>query len=103
MSEFTYHRSDDGSLVRRYKAHNDGSFTVSSHQDCEPIIEQNKRDRELQQAHGTKGEIFRKVASIPVAIYEQAVREGWAEDDDAWKAWMNRDENKVFRVYEGKL
>lgn len=100
---FTYHRSEDGSLTRRYFGHNDGTFTLYSEQDCEAIIQQNRRDRELQQAHGTRGEIFRKVASVPVDVFEQACREGWVEDDDRWKRWLNDGENRDFRVYEGRV
>ena len=102
MAEFTYHRAEDGSMVRRFKQDGD-TVGVSVHQDCEPIIERNKLIREVQQAGGSKGEIFRHVATIPVPVIEQAMREGWFEDDDAWKKWLNDPENRDFRSYEGQL
>ena len=101
MSEIDFYGlSKDRKFVRSLQT--DGDKVISgSHQDVEPIIEQNNRIREMQQANGHRGEIFRKIASVPVAIYEQAVHEGWDEDD--WTKWLNRSENKVFRVWEGSV
>lgn len=103
MSDFLLSRSDDGSLARSVHGHSDGSFTIYTEQECDAIIQQNRRDREIQQAHGFRGEIFRKVASIPAHVFDQAAREGWVEDDERWRRWLNDGENAAFRVYEGRI
>ena len=41
---------------------------------------------------------FRPIAEIPNIIYYRAVREGWANDSDAWKKWYSDPDNKYFRT-----
>ena len=41
---------------------------------------------------------FRPIAEIPNIIYYRAVREGWANDSDAWKKWDSDPDNKYFRT-----
>ena len=38
----------------------------------------------------------RSIAEIPNIIYSRAVREGWANDSDAWKKWYRDPDNKYF-------
>jgi len=76
-----------------------GDFTTHLALDCEPIVEQNKAERERQ----TGKETFRKVASVPVHVVEQAMREGWFHDDKAWARWLNDGDNRDFRVHEGRV
>ena len=40
-------------------------------------------------------------ARVPVPIAEQAMREGW--DDEDWKRWLNDPDNKMFRVWPGRV
>jgi hypothetical protein len=49
------------------------------------------------------GKDFRHVAEVPLVVYQQACREGWASDMKAWKKWLNNSDNKVFRTWQGKL
>lgn len=49
------------------------------------------------------GKDLRHVAEVPLVIYEKAVLEGWANDKDAWKKWLNSPENKPFRTWPGKI
>tara|TARA_Y100000992_G_scaffold277054_1_gene221660 strand:+ start:234 stop:527 length:294 start_codon:yes stop_codon:yes gene_type:complete len=51
----------------------------------------------------TPSKEFRHVAEIPMVIYEKACLEGWANDKDAWKKWLNNPENKPFRSWQGKI
>lgn len=76
-----------------------GSFTTQLSVDCEPVIEQNKAERDQI----TGKEIFRKAATVPVHVAEQAFREGWFHDDKAWAKWLNDPENRDFRVWEGRI
>ncbi|NNM74755.1 hypothetical protein [Enterovirga aerilata] len=76
-----------------------GQFTAVAEQECEPLIEENKALREMQ----TGKERFRLVARVPVPIYEQALREGWAYDDAKWRKWLNDPDNRAFRVSEERV
>ena len=38
------------------------------------------------------------IAEIPNIIYYRAVREGWANDSEAWKKWYRDPDNKYFRT-----
>lgn len=49
------------------------------------------------------GKNFRHVAEIPQVIWEKAVQEGWHHDQEEWRKWLNKPENKVFRTWKGKL
>lgn len=88
-----------GELIRRVHVQSDGDFVLSTEQDLESIVEQNKMLRENQ----TGKEEFRLAARVPVHVCEKAMREGWFHDDDAWKKWMNDPENRDHRVYEGRI
>jgi hypothetical protein len=46
---------------------------------------------------------MRHVAEVPLVIYEKALHEGWANDQDAWKKWLNDPINKPFRSWHGKV
>lgn len=70
--------------------------TIEDHQ---PTIESAKQLRE----HVTRQDTFRHVARVPLTVYEQALREGWADDEAAWKRWLNDGQNAAFRVWEGKV
>jgi hypothetical protein len=83
-------------------AHTDeveGKLTFETLEDHEPTIESAKALRE----HVTRRDPFRHVARVPLIVYEKALREGWADDEAAWKRWLNSSENRDFRVWEGTV
>jgi hypothetical protein len=43
---------------------------------------------------------FKKVASVPIEVYEKSVLEGW--DDGDWAKWLNDPDNKLFRTWPGR-
>jgi hypothetical protein len=88
-----------GSAIRTVKTDTNGDFVTGLHIDCEPIIDECKHLRDGQ----TKKEMFRLAAKVPAHVAEQAFREGWFHDDEAWKRWMNNNENRDFRVWEGRV
>lgn len=89
-----------GTVIRRvHVEREDGTFHLSTEQDLESVVEENKYLRENQ----TGKEQFRLAARVPVHVVEQAFREGWFHDDDAWKKWMNDAENRDHRVWEGRI
>lgn len=73
------------------------SFVVETVYDADPILESIKRDKENVQRLSTN----KLVARVPISIYEKSLLEQWDEDD--WKKWLNRSENKVFRVWDGDV
>lgn len=75
------------------------TFHVHTRQNADPIVRANKINRENHKAGGD----LKHVATVPVAIYERAIREGWANDQDAWRRWLNDSDNRDFRVWEGRV
>jgi hypothetical protein len=72
---------------------------IESRQDVEPIIEANKAEQAMYQ--GSKGDKF--AARIPLAIYEDLVRRGIANDSRKFKRWLNDPDNRAFRVWQGRV
>jgi hypothetical protein len=68
-------------------------------QDVSPVIEHCKNIAE----NVKPGKDIRHVAEVPLVIYQKACREGWANDMGAWRKWLNKSDNKVFRTWQGKL
>ncbi len=46
---------------------------------------------------------MRHAAVIPHHVLDRALREGWANDQKAWRKWANDPDNKKFRTWQGKL
>jgi hypothetical protein len=76
----------------------DGKVVVHKWENCEPYIEAAKRLSEE-----TPGKDFRHAAIIPDFVYDRAYREGWHNDEKAWKRWANSNEAKPFRTWKGRL
>lgn len=77
----------------------DNEIIVKSTQNVAPLIRENKM---LQENHRSGG--HRKLAArIPLVVWNKAVREGWAYDQNQWKKYLNDPDNKKFRVWEGRL
>ena len=55
-------------IHKTFHPHPDGSFTVKTSQDAEPIIERNKADQNLGNNGYTKSRNMQKVASIPMTV-----------------------------------
>lgn len=96
-----------GRSVTRTVTHNPndwfGDFAIETVQDVEPIIDFAKDKREAMDGIGLHNIEMRHAAEIPLTVFEQALREGWADDPKAWKRWANDPANKAFRVWEGQL
>lgn len=78
----------------------DGNVVTQTLQDIEPILEENLALR--NERSGFKGDLHH-VASIPIVVYEQLLKDGIAQDEDRFKAWLNDSTNKMFRSHPGKL
>ncbi len=77
---------------------NEDKVTIEDLQDVEPVIEAAKRLSEQ-----TPGEDFRHVAFIPDYVLRKSMREGWFNDNEAWRRWANDPDNKAFRTWPGRI
>lgn len=73
--------------VRKYTHIRDGM--METRQDAEPIVEFVKNRAQLPDDKD-----FKFLGEIPLTTFGQALREGWAEDDKAWRRWFR--ENPAF-------
>ena len=92
----------DGTITRTLVSgdlHDD--LVVHTEQDVGAILDHVHELRE-HTTHNPNG-LMRHAAKVPVTVYEQAVREGWVNDQDAWRAWLNDPDNKAFRVWKGRV
>lgn len=76
----------DGDVRTTFHRHSDGSFTILSSQDVEPILEHNKQLQTMPQ----KSDWGRHVASIPNGIWLQWHQETNGEIDRMDKATFSR-------------
>jgi hypothetical protein len=72
-------------------------FVVQTAQDIEPILDGIARDRETMR-HG----VNKLAARLPMFIYENLVHRGIAQDEDAFKAWLNSYEAAPWRIWKGR-
>ncbi len=77
---------------------NGQDLIIESLQDCEPIIERAKMLSALE-----PGKEFRHAAVVPPIVLERAFKEGWYNDEKAWKRWANDPDNRAFRTWPGNL
>ena len=79
------------------------TLTVYEEQDIEPVLEMNQRLRaNVDERHGWKGDMHR-VASIPLVVYDQLLRDGKTRDTAYMKKWLNDPVNAVFRTRPGQV
>lgn len=74
---------------------------VSRVQDVTGIIEANKQEQMEDRFKGfRKAPVFRKVASIPIAVFDIALAQGYdlLNDPDALKRFLNDPQNRAFRT-----
>ena len=69
-----------------------------SSQNVQPILDNVENLSEVQNSKELK-----HVAEIPMVIYQKAIREGWSKDKKKWKKWLNDPDNKLFRIWPGRV
>ena len=99
--------SNDGEVTRTLiteSSEPETTFGIHTAQDLEPVIDTVSTLREAHSVIGhRKSSQMVPVAEIPMIIYEQAMREGWQDDQEKWRLWLNDPQNKVFRITDGKI
>lgn len=78
----------------------DGQAVLYAEQDVEPVID---LARDLRDCGGNRQLDLRHVAEVPLVFVDQAMREGWYHDQAAWRRFLNEHQNRVFRIWEGRL
>ena len=74
---------------------------VSRAQDVTAILDANKQEQLADKFKGfRKAPVFRKVASIPIAVFDIALHQGYdlLNDPDALKRFLNDPQNRAFRT-----
>ena len=74
----------------------DGKYIFNSAQDVSEIIEANKA--EMNEAKRTMDGLGRKVASIPLVVWNDLQKKGITRDKAAFKRWLNDQDNKFFKT-----
>ena len=76
-------------------------FTVQTQEETDRLITY-CRQREEDLRHAKRDGLFH-VAEVPLFVYEQAVQEGWVDDQAAWRRWLNDPANACFRTWKGRV
>lgn len=77
----------------------DGVYHIHTKQNVQPIIDNVKMLSETTKP----GLDMRHVAEIPMVVVHKAMREGWFNDTAKVREWLNNSDNKVFRIWQGKV
>ena len=86
----------------------DGSLTIASQQDdkvVKKLAELNAKDKFHNRSTQYKGDsvMSHKVATIPLIVVEQMMREGIWGNQERMKVWMNDPANAMWRTTKGKV
>ena len=86
----------------------DGSITLTSAQDdraLKRVSELNNKDKFDNRHNQYKGDsvMSHKVASIPMIVVEQMMRDGTWGNQERMKVWMNDPANSMWRTSKGKI
>jgi hypothetical protein len=92
-----YRNSDGVKRISVADTESPNSFKVMTSVDVDKVLESVKRDEELLDNSSTN----KLLARVPLTVYEQSIHENW--DDADWKRWLNEPDNKLFRVWKGKV
>jgi len=77
----------------------DDQLVVHDEQEAGAILRANSRDADVDQS----GRTFRLAARVPMTVINQAIAEGWLDDRERWKRWLNDPDNRKFRVWGGRV
>lgn len=93
----------DPILGKRTTMHFQGDdYIVESKEDVTDLVERNKARLALSDTRDRWGEMD-QVAEIPPTVYWDLWRKGIAQDEDAFRRWLDDPENVHFRTRYGRL
>jgi hypothetical protein len=96
MAKRTIIDSQSG-LISEFATEDDKNIYHTT-QNVQPIL-----DNVKNLSYNKQRKELKHVAEVPMVIYQQAIREGWANDRKKWKNWLNDPDNKLFRIWQGKV
>ena len=82
------------------------SFTLTRHQDAQPILDQNARERNANANANANGPFGRKVASIPLVVWQEWMKEtnGDIQKDPLLLAkYLNDHANSKLRTHNSRI
>lgn len=81
----------------------DGVFFLHTEQDVTDLVEANKAAYNAVDERATWAGDWHRVASIPISVWFDLVRQGIANDEARLRRWMNDRDNLVFRTRPGRV
>ena len=75
--------------------------TIKTEQDISEIVDGIARDREL--SAGRRARDQELTHRIPTIVYEDLKLRGIADDDDAFRKWLNSSEATPWRIWQGRM
>ncbi len=96
----------DGSSVTTFEEEADGTVHINKIQDAEPILNINKEEYHTGANDRTASPFGRKVASIPVTVWENWKKEtnGAIEHDQVLLAkYLNDPDNRFLRTHNSRI
>lgn len=76
--------------------------TIESRQVLDERLHINRDEFNAHSAFTKRGDMW-KVASIPLVVYEDLVKQGIAQDPERLRRWLNDPDNRFFRTTPGKV
>lgn len=83
-----------------YLEDGEGNWGLYTEQDCEPTLDLVRAIRDTDVVTPLD---FRHVAEVPLVFVDQAFREGWFHDREAWRRFLNDPAHRAFRTWGGRL
>jgi hypothetical protein len=77
-------------------------ITIATTRDDEAILDANVADFNTRERHSPHGELA-MVARVPMPKLMELMRLGIAQDDKAFRKWLNDPDNRKFRVRPGRV
>jgi hypothetical protein len=100
----------DKDIIRSKVAHHDenGGIVIATEQDVTDIIEQNKKEYNMNTGRWKEDVLENKIASIPLTVIDTLNQKGIMKgfdvvDQKKFRAWLNDPDNRFFRTRQGKI
>lgn len=97
--------------VSHYDEDND-TFTIETFQDCDVVIEANKRQYNATDERAKHGDGLAHYATIPLAVLEDLQQKGiyapgktniYHDGGKRFRKWLNDSDNRFFRTRPGRV
>lgn len=90
-----------GKIVECRLERDSGKLTFRETWDENMMLEQAAQERELASYGHSKD--MKPMAVVPDSVMNRAINEGWANDQTAWRRWINDSDHSRLRVTSGRV